>query len=427
MNSKRFSSLKNDNYIKQKDTNRELNIKPIKYSKTNLFLVIFLVMAITYIFSVNMFTFGEYVWNLPSFLGKGSLILMLCIVYLGAIKLLFAKLDSISGLLVFFGFFSVVSTLINYETQKINFIYTIIVQLLWIAVFFVIYTKTGKQLKDTTVRIILCTFPMVFFMCIFIYLKYVEVVGQGNAYLLVYYILCFLPFVLCVNKNSIKMIFLLIIFFSLLISMKRTGFIAFVVALFVSYIIDRYIMGKGRKKKVINTLVIFLTIITGIFMYNYIVDVFDLDIILRLQQLSTDLGSGRNIIYRSVWHYQLNSTVAEWLIGRGYNGVSNTSAAGLENLFFRFSAAHNDFLEILYDYGIIGLSIYLLFCLKLIKHSIKLIRLKSDMAGPFAASLVIFFILSMFSILILYPEYYLYLVLFWAMCFAEDYKVSKNY
>ena len=188
MNSKRFSSLKNDNYIKQEYTNRELNIKPIKYSKTNLFLV----MAITYIFSVNMFTFGEYVWNLPSFLSRGSLILMACIVYLGAIKLLFIKVDSISGLLVLFGFFSVVSTLINYETQKINIIWAISVQLLWIAVFIVTYTKTGKQLKETTVRIILCTFPMVFFIYIFIYLKYMEVFGQGNVNL-VYYILCFLP------------------------------------------------------------------------------------------------------------------------------------------------------------------------------------------------------------------------------------------
>ena len=425
MNSKRFSSLKNDNYIKQEYTNRELNIKPIKYSKTNLFLV----MAITYIFSVNMFTFGmEYEWNLPSFLSRGSLILMVCIVYLGAFKILFAKLDTISGLLVLFGFFSVVSTLINYETQKINIIDVINFQLLWVAVFFVAYTKTRKQLKESTVRIILCTFPLVFFIYIFIFLKYMEVFGQGNVNL-VYYILCFLPFVLCVKKNSIKMIFLLMISFSLLISMKRTAFLAFVIALFVSYIIDRHIMGKGRKRKLINTLVIFLTIITGIFMYNYIVDVFNLDIILRLQQLSTDgwSGSGRDIIYRSVWHYQLNSTVGEWLIGRGYNGVSNTSAAGLGNLFYSSSAAHNDFLEILYDYGIIGLSIYLLFFIKLIKHSIKLIKLKSDMAGPFAASLVIFFILSMFSILILYPRYYLYLVLFWAMCFAEDYKVRKNH
>ena len=425
MNSKRFSSLKNDNYIKQEYTNRELNIKPIKYSKTNLFLV----MAITYIFSVNMFTFGmEYEWNLPSFLSRGSLILMVCIVYLGAFKILFAKLDTISGLLVLFGFFSVVSTLINYETQKINIIDVINFQLLWVAVFFVAYTKTRKQLKESTVRIILCTFPLVFFIYIFIFLKYMEVFGQGNVNL-VYYILCFLPFVLCVKKNSIKMIFLLMISFSLLISMKRTAFLAFVIALFVSYIIDRHIMGKGRKRKLINTLVIFLTIITGIFMYNYIVDVFNLDIILRLQQLSTDgwSGSGRDIIYRSVWHYQLNSTVGEWLIGRGYNGVSNTSAAGLGNLFYSSSAAHNDFLEILYDYGIIGLSIYLLFFIKLIKHSIKLIKLKSDMAGPFAASLVIFFMLSMFSILILYPRYYLYLVLFWAMCFAEDYKLRKNY
>ena len=134
-----------------------------------------------------------------------------------------------------------------------------------------------------------------------------EVFGRGNVNL-VNYILCLLPFVLCVKKNSIKMIFLLIISFSLLISMKRTAFLAFVVALFVSYIIDRHIMGKGRKRKLINTLVIFLTIITGIFMYNYIVDVFNLDIILRFQQLSTDIGSGRDIIYRSVWHYQLNST-----------------------------------------------------------------------------------------------------------------------
>ena len=76
-------------------------------------------------------------------------------------------------------------------------------------------------------------------------------------------------------------------------------------------------------------------------------------------------GSGREGIYEQVWSRYQSSSLDEILFGHGYDAVKE-QVSGI--------SAHNDFLEILYDYGLISALIYCFLLLKIISLYIKLLR-----------------------------------------------------
>ena len=82
-----------------------------------------------------------------------------------------------------------------------------------------------------------------------------------------------------------------------------------------------------------------------------------------------------------------------WIFG---NGHLSTTKYSWENL-----TAHNDFLEIIYNYGIINLVFYVFFFLSTILYTIRAIRQKNKYAPALAAILTIFAVLSVVSIIIL--------------------------
>ena len=83
-------------------------------------------------------------------------------------------------------------------------------------------------------------------------------------------------------------------------------------------------------------------------------------------------------------------------------------------------SAHNDFLEVMYDFGLVGLLFYVLIHLSLIKWTIRLFRNGSPFAFPVLISYVCFFVMSMVSHLILYPTYFGLLTAFWAYAECKD-------
>ena len=87
-------------------------------------------------------------------------------------------------------------------------------------------------------------------------------------------------------------------------------------------------------------------------------------------------------------------SMASLLVGEGYNAV-------LANSPLSFSA-HNDFLEILYDYGIIGFVIYLFAIASVIWYALKMVLQKSPYAPNMVMMLVIYLILSLISHIAIY-------------------------
>jgi O-antigen ligase len=105
-------------------------------------------------------------------------------------------------------------------------------------------------------------------------------------------------------------------------------------------------------------------------------------------------------------------------LGLGYNAVALSSSA--------FSSAHNDFLEIIYDYGFIGLILYILFIIKIVKYNIILYKDSSIYAEGFSVSIILFLVISMFSHLILYQTYFFYLLIYWGIHIGKIDLAKRN-
>lgn len=114
-------------------------------------------------------------------------------------------------------------------------------------------------------------------------------------------------------------------------------------------------------------------------------------------------GSGRTEIWGRVFELFRNSSAAELMVGRGFSAAGACLGIG----------AHNDFMEILLDYGIIGLSLYLWFWYQLILNR----RCYQSTVGRFIydSSIIIFWVFSMVSAVINSQIQLLGLCFFWGI------------
>jgi O-antigen ligase len=133
-------------------------------------------------------------------------------------------------------------------------------------------------------------------------------------------------------------------------------------------------------------------LIMGVFFYMTISLIGD-NILERLFDSSDDTGSGRLNIWQSLIQRLASQDIEAWILG---NGHLSTTLYSWENL-----SAHNDFLEIIYDYGIINFLAYFAFFVSLARYTLQAIREKNAYAPSLAMMLVIYTILSMISIIVL--------------------------
>ena len=116
-------------------------------------------------------------------------------------------------------------------------------------------------------------------------------------------------------------------------------------------------------------------------------------------------GSGRIDIYRSYWNILVNSSPWHWLIGQGWSGSVRVSGMSV--------TCHNDFLETIIDFGIIGFVLYILLYIELIRYCGTMIKNRHPYAPAMGASIAIFFVNSMVSHILIYPRYLMLFSLFW--------------
>ena len=106
------------------------------------------------------------------------------------------------------------------------------------------------------------------------------------------------------------------------------------------------------------------------------------------------------------------------ILGSGHNAVALENYRN-SSIDIKSRTAHNDFLEILYDYGIIGIILYLTFIISLFNVLKKSKRYNVQMHQALIASLLVFFLLSLYTHLNLYPENYLYLTGIWGFIIGK--------
>lgn len=246
---------------------------------------------------------------------------------------------------------------------------------------------------------------------LYVFIDSMLAISFSDASNMIYFVLLTGPFILLVKNTKFAISFLVILTCLAIISSKRSMMLALILFWFIIGIV--YII---RTKRIILT-VIFGTIITFVSLYSfqYIERINGGSVSRRMD--SEDITSGREIIYEYTWSMILNSSIDHIIWGNGHQAVKRDSILD--------KSAHNEWLEILYDYGAIMLFIYLCLWIYMIKKWCCLYKNKSKYFLSYTLCICIWAVMSITSQLIIYVSYVLYLFMFIAFIEANTANRTK--
>lgn len=165
-----------------------------------------------------------------------------------------------------------------------------------------------------------------------------------------YYFVPLIPMLYIIKMKEVWKFFILaVIFFYVMISMKRGAILVGSIA-FISFVI--YQLKKVTKKQV--AYILGLSSIVLYAAYKFIMNLYETSPYFRIRLDRTLQGdsSGRDHIYQNYLYYFIDkSTLMEFLFGHG--------AAGTVSTFGQW--AHNDWLEFAIDQGVFGVMLYLVY------------------------------------------------------------------
>lgn len=230
--------------------------------------------------------------------------------------------------------------------------------------------------------------------------------GEEKVFSTAYIVLYLFPILMVLSNNRMRIIGTLIVLISLFFSNKRGAVVAGSISVISYFIINRLFISPKRNNRIWPIVSVVLGLCAVLIFFNYLIESSDLYIFNRLSSIADDEGSGR----KEIWGYVIagiqDSSPMELLFGHGLESVRAITFG---------STAHNDYLEVLYDFGIIAFIIYISFISVLLGHAVKLIKNKSYLAPAFFSSVFLFIIPSLYSHIIIYPQYFLIFSMFWGI------------
>lgn len=221
---------------------------------------------------------------------------------------------------------------------------------------------------------------------------------------IVYFLILPVPIILLHANSKWRFWILFLTSVFALMSMKRSMMLA--IALFWAIMWFKYLFSKGKQTLAIAFSIVFLGVAYST--VNVVDDITDGGLSSRtVDYEKEDITNGRENIYEVTWDMIAHSTTSKLILGHGHNAVLRDSPLEI--------SAHNEYLEIIYDYGVIALIIYLGLWGYVIKQFIFHYRNNTIYFVPYALSICIFAVMSVVSQLVLYVSYFLYLVMFWGI------------
>lgn len=236
------------------------------------------------------------------------------------------------------------------------------------------------------------------FMFILLFMQYVSIFKEITFLSLVhigssFFLLYLLPLILTFNSKLIKIATTTIVILTLFISMKRSGVLALGISLFFFIFIRQYVLHKFNFKSFIGSLIT-VFIVGMLFVYLGSNDSNKENIFERFENIEKDKGSGRLEVWEITTSMITDQDMLKLIVGNGYNTVLRDSRLQL--------SAHNDFLEVAYDYGLIGLLLYVCAFISLGLYIVKMILTRSEYAPSAAMLFIIYSAQSLISHIIIY-------------------------
>ena len=202
--------------------------------------------------------------------------------------------------------------------------------------------------------------------------------NQGNVFL------ALLPLAFFVQDKRWRYMLLAVILFFTLIAMKRGAIITG--ALVVGWILWRTVSDSKRSQRLAVLVGALALLLAGYLAVAYIYGTSDF-FHARVESTLAGKSSERDVIYADMLNYYFNrATQMQQLIGSGSNATLDVS----------FNYAHNDWLEILVNQGILGILVYIFYWFCFYKQWRRMSRHTTEYA-VFGAVLMIYFLRTLFS------------------------------
>ena len=212
----------------------------------------------------------------------------------------------------------------------------------------------------------------------------------------VYSLLFLLPLLLCSKYKLLKIMALSVIGVLIIISAKRGAFIAYFLGVVV-YLLVKYIRIYNLKfRSIVFVGLLLWAMVKGL---DYLQTKESFFLFSRFEGIENYGYGDRGDIYPKVLRMIFSSDIIGVIIGHGYNSVIKDLGMGY--------SAHNDLLEIWYDFGLVGLISYLILWYNILKVGLNMMRNKSIYAAPYFLMVSIFIVNSMVSHIFLFNQYLL--------------------
>lgn len=219
-----------------------------------------------------------------------------------------------------------------------------------------------------------------------------------------YYLLLSIPSIYRFKSKKLKVFSFILVSAIVFFSMKRT---ALIVLLSVGLI--NFLLNIARNRKVnLRKLTVFAPVLVlmslFIFLINQIIKaIYSRNIFDRFVMSEVPQNEGRIFLVKQLTEiFFRDSSLENVFFGRGLNATALFTTNGL--------TAHNDFIEVLFNFGLIGLVLYLCIYIYMIKAIMNSKRKNKD-TRPFLAVFTIMLLVSLSSHLIFIPTYISILIL----------------
>jgi hypothetical protein len=201
------------------------------------------------------------------------------------------------------------------------------------------------------------------------------------------------PAILLFFKGNLRNILLICVALLILATLRRTAIISLVVCF-------PFVFKEVKKEFNIGQYLLFVLSLTAVgyigwqYFGEKIVDRFSF--LLRGDEsysYSNSYGSGRNIFYMIILTSWAKSGYIQEIVGHGLSSVNDL----LKAEYVEISHAHNDILEMLYVFGIIGVFCYSYMCYQLIKLRKYLKKYLNKYTNTYNVCLISFIIIALIS------------------------------
>ncbi len=229
-------------------------------------------------------------------------------------------------------------------------------------------------------------------------------------------VLMLTPFFL-MQKNKLKYVHIVISLALVLISAKRSAIIAVVLAYSFYFITYYSVLGKKQEGKRLRFLVP-LVLIVGVLYYLSSKGLFGLGLE-RFRTISDDAGSGRDIIYGPLLSSFEQSSVWEQIFGHGTGSTRDVVG----------KLAHNDFLQVLYDYGVISLAFFTIIYIGFIRMAFKMRRKIDEFRDDYSVfiyNLILFIVIGFLNCFVSSPHVFSASILCFGFIIGRFYSLNQT-